>query len=152
LRPHRAHPGRQGANVALDLDTVSWLAGIGDDLHAKLAAVGLVQPRATAQLAAFVQGYIDQRTDVQQRTPNNLKMAKDRLVAFFGPDKALQEIGPADADGWSLFLKERYASATVSRTIKMARQFFKAAIRRKLVAENPFLDLKTGGETNEARK
>jgi len=74
------------------------------------------------------------------------------LQVSFGPEKALQEITLADADGWNLYLKEQYASATVSRTIKMARQFFKAAARRKLIIENPFRDLKTNGETNESRK
>jgi hypothetical protein len=58
----------KAANVALDLDTVSWLSGIGEELHAKLAAVGLVLPRATAKLAAYLQSYIDQRTDVKRRT------------------------------------------------------------------------------------
>jgi integrase len=140
------------ANVALDLDTVNWLSGVGDELHGKLAAVGLVQPRASAKLADFLQAYIHLRTDVKQRTRNNLNMAKSRLVAFFGPDKPLQEIGLADADDWNLWLKERYALATVSRTIKMARQFFKSAARRGLIGQNPFLDVKTNGETNEARK
>jgi integrase len=140
------------ANVALDLDTVNWLNGIGDALHGKLAGVKLVQPRATAKLLDFVQNYISQRTDVKPRTTSNLSMARDRLVSFFGAEKRLHEVSPSDADSWNLWLKERYATATVSRTVKMARQFFKSAVRQKIIGENPFEDVKTGGQTNEARK
>jgi len=34
----------------------------------------------------------------------------------------------------------------------MARQFFESVVRQKMIGENPFEDVKTGGETNEARK
>ena len=43
----------------LDGDTAAWVAGIGDDLAAKLAAVGLIPKRASALLGDFLADYID---------------------------------------------------------------------------------------------
>lgn len=44
------------------------------------------------------------------------------------------------------------ADNTIRRMCGRARQFFKAAIRRKLVAENPFSDLKVNVTANWARQ
>lgn len=48
-------------------------------------------------------------------------------------------------------MRNDYATATVSREIKRARQFFEAAKRRQLVDVNPFSDVRAGAQTNEAR-
>src|SRR4051812_19109956 len=37
----------KGSGTAPDTDTVKWLASIGDELHAKLAGVGLVEARVS---------------------------------------------------------------------------------------------------------
>src|SRR5437868_2731326 len=49
------------SRLPLDQDTASWLAGIGDDLHARLAAVGLVPDRTSQALGLFLDGYLDRR-------------------------------------------------------------------------------------------
>src|SRR6266404_5937449 len=86
------------SGVPIDAETARWLAGIGDDLHAKLSGVGLTAARATAtaRIGDFVTAYIAQRTDAQPRTLLNLKMFGDRLTAFFGLDKTLGEIKRSD--------------------------------------------------------
>src|ERR1022692_735862 len=44
---------------SLDRETAQWLANLGDDLHAKLAAVGLAEPRRTApKLGEFLDAFI----------------------------------------------------------------------------------------------
>src|SRR5215207_1656727 len=58
-------------NTPLDAETAAWVTRVGDDLHAKLAAVGLVPsrtPMAVATLAEFCDGYIASRTDVKPNT------------------------------------------------------------------------------------
>ena len=40
------------SGTAPDADTVKWLASVGDALHARLAAAGLVEPREDRQGAA----------------------------------------------------------------------------------------------------
>ena len=52
---------------------------------------------------------------------------------------------------WAVSLKETYADATVGRTIKRARQLFRAAKRGDLIQRNPFDDLKIPDAANPAR-
>jgi integrase len=153
LRVERINAARI-ANLSLDNETAAWGAGVGDDLAAKLAAVGLIpagQAAAAVQLGAFLDGYITRRTDVKPRTRINLDAAKARLLEFFGADKPLGDITPADADNWLLWLRERYANSTAGRTVKRAKQFFRAAVRGKLIAENPFADVKPPSQSNPSR-
>jgi len=63
----------------------------------------------------------------------------------------LSNITPADADAWVIALKRNYAEATIARTIKRGRQFYKAARRAKLVTEDPFEDVKPGSMVNEEK-
>jgi len=44
------------------------------------------------------------------------------------------------------------ATATLSREVKRARQFFRAACRNKIIQENPFEDIKTGKQVNKSRE
>jgi integrase len=81
-----------------------------------------------------------------------LKIGAARLTNYFGRARELRTISPGDCDEWVLWLKERYAEATVGKSLKWGKQFFRAAFRKKLVPENPFEDVKGPGETNEARK
>jgi integrase len=145
------------AGHSIDGDTAEWLGKIGDALHAKLANAGLVTPRQApagqeTRLAEFIAGYIAGRTDVKPGTATNLNAGKRRLVEFFGSDTLLTAITPGDADAWLIWLKERFAGATAGKTVKWARQFFRAAVRKKIIRENPFADVKAPSMANEARK
>ena len=42
-------------------ETARWLAGVGDDLHDKLARVGLIEPRHTATLGPFLRVWLEHR-------------------------------------------------------------------------------------------
>src|SRR5262249_48979473 len=105
-----------------DNETSQWLAQIGDKLYNKLADVGLVKPRG-GQLGGFLESYVVGRKDIKTRTRINLNACKARLIEYFKADRDLRSITPADADGWLVFLRGRYAPATIGRTVKRARQF-----------------------------
>src|SRR5439155_1017108 len=116
----------------------------------KLAAARLVQARAFAKLGDFLDGYIAQRSDVKPNTTRNLEVTKARLIGFFGRDRDPARITPADADAFAVSLKEKYANATVGRTVRRAKQFFRAAVRANLIKDNPFADVKAPGQANPA--
>ena len=143
---------------SIDGETAEWLGKIGDELHAKLANAGLTTPRETASKVAeaflgdFLEGYITGRTDVKPRTQINLDAARRRLVEYFGKERALADITAGDADAWVIWLKGRYASGTVGRTVNRAKQFFRAAVRSEVIGKNPFADAKAPSQVNEARK
>jgi integrase len=146
--------GANGSDTSIDRETVKWLTSIGDDLHRRFAAVGLAVPRERpdARLGGFIDHYIAGRKDAKRGTINNLRMFGDRLIAFFGADKDMGTIKLSDADAWSIHLKAEYAAGTWGRTIKGARQLFKAAVRAEIISRNPFEDLKAGSHIDKNRQ
>ena len=148
----------KAANLAVDAETARWLKDVGEDLHAKLLAVGLVGARAKSQadasratIADFTANYITGRTDIKPRTRMGQEQARTHLVSFFGSEILLKDFTPADADRWVVNLKTKYAEATVATNVKKARQFFRAAVRGKLIASNPFEGVKGGRMQNSTR-
>src|SRR5262249_3775589 len=119
-------------------------------------AVGLVPKRqeqgGARTLGNFLDDYLAKRGDAKRRTVLNLKMFGQRLIAFFGRDKPLAAIKRSDADDWLLSLKRRYAPATIGRTLKGARQLFKAACRAEIIPRNPFEELKASSAPDKDRQ
>ena len=57
-------------------------------------------------------------------------------------DKPLRDITPGDADSWRVWLMgQSLAENTVRRRCGFAKQFLRAAVRRRLITENPFADI-----------
>jgi len=135
----------QQLGSAADIETLNWLDRISDWLHAKLAQVGLVTERKTATLGDFLNQYIDGRTDVKPRTKISFDQVRRNLLQFFGADKRLADITPGNADDFRLNLMERLSENTVRRRCGRAKQFFRAALRKRLIRENPFADMKGCG-------
>lgn len=129
-----------------------WLAGIGEDLAEKLAAAGLTPPRLSSTLGAFLDGYRERRCDVKEASRTAWRTAQNRITGFFSAERNLRDITAADAEDFALHLhREEYAQATLGRTLKMAKQFFKDAVKRKLIRESPFAEIKAPGQTNRER-
>jgi integrase len=140
------------AGLPLDGETTAWVARLGDDLAGKLAAVGLIPPRKSARLKGFIDDYIVGRRDTKPRTALNMKGSRGRLVEYFGEEKDLRSITPADADGWLCWLKENYSRGTAGRDVRRVRQFFRAAVRGKLIDANPFADLRAPDQSEPTRQ
>lgn len=150
------------ANIAgtpFSEDTAKWLRTVGDKLYRRLVKARLVQPRLQDKateptaLGAFLDAYIAKRATAKKNSVSNLVSARKRLVKCYGADRDIRSINAGDADDLALFLRaEGYAEATVGRTIKHAKQFFRAAKRAGLIKESPFLDVKAPHQKNSARQ
>jgi len=133
-------------------ETARWIAEIPDDAHAKLAAVGLVQPRQSKLLGPFLDEYMNGRTDVKLATLTNLGHTRRNLNGFFGETKPLRAITEGDADLWRVYLKgQGLAEPTIRKRCRNAKQFFRAAMRHKLVSSNPFTDLVSSSVSNKEK-
>ncbi len=144
-----------GITGSMDDEVARWLADLPDAMHTRLAAVGLVKARQSVNLAAFIDGYIADRCDVKPATATVLGHTRRNLVEFFGPDKPLRDITPGEADQWRtvhLIGKEKLADNTVRRRCGIAKQYMRAAVRRKLIPSNPFADLKAAVQANKKRE
>jgi hypothetical protein len=138
----------QLAGRSPDDEVSTWVGQRDSVMYDKLAAVGLVPPRAKAEaetttLAAFIDQYIASRPSMKPNTLKNYKATKRSLINFFGEGRMLADITPGDADDWHAEqVGMKLAPATIGRNVKRARQFFRAAVRKKLIVENPFTDVK----------
>ncbi len=133
----------------IDGETANWVAGVGDVLARKLSKKGLIRPRASATLAAFIEAYVKGRTDLKPRTVIKFNATMAYLVEFFGADRPLRDITAGEADDWRVFLVRKGMSEnTVRKHAQIAKQFFTAAARKKLIEANPFADLKSTVQAN----
>jgi integrase len=139
-------------NTPIDRDTANWLADIGANLADKLASVGLIAARSSRLLGEFITEFIASRQDVKEATRTSLRVAANRLISYFGEARALDSITPADIDRWVIHLQtSEYAQATIGRTIRRARQLFTAAVRAKLIHENPVDGIRAPAQHNPER-
>ena len=126
-----------------------WVGEIPEWLAQKLVKVGLITPRQKLQqdatkLGEFFDAYLASRTDIKTQTRMNLLQVRSNLVSYFGEDKPLADITPGDADEWriSLLTREKpLGENTVRRHCGRAKQIFRAALRRRILTENPFADM-----------
>jgi len=133
-------------------ETSAWAHILDDVMHGKLVAAGLVSPRESepetggkdCTLSVFLDKYLKSRTDLKLNTRSKLEQVRRNLLEFFGPDKPLRAVTPADTDQFRIFLLSRLRMGinTVRRNCGRAKQFFRAAQRSRLIAENPFADMR----------
>lgn len=165
--PHKVADGIRAKVASLNTSAIAkhswepeiaaWVGKLDSLLHDKLAKVGLVPTRATPEkstLGAFLAAYIKGRSDVKSGTANVYRHTQDCLLEYFGAAKPLSDITAGDADDWRRWLatedkkadgsisRKKLGDNTVRRRCGVARQFFRAALRKRLIAENPFGEMK----------
>lgn len=128
---------------AVDDETARWVANLPAPLTEKLAKVGLVPERALKPtLAQFLSEYVARRIDVKSSTKEVWGQVTRNLRGFFDEHRDPATITEGDAEDFKMYLvQQKLASTTVHKRLQFARQFFKAAMKRKLVKINPFAEV-----------
>lgn len=140
----------RSAGAMLDARTAQWLADVPDRMHATLAKQGLVEPRServTITLDELIGLCID-AMDAKPTSIVRVEQARRAMTDHFRIDRDADSITHADADDWRKSLSGRFAGATISRTIRYARQFYRWGVKRGLVKSNPFDELRAGSQVN----
>ena len=143
------------SGTAEDADLAGWVARLGRDLAGKLAKFGLItKPELTqTALGEFLDGYIATYSHLKPNTVRNFKQTRRHLVGYFTESRRLRDISAGDAEEWRAWMIGKGSSdATVSREVKRARQFFRFAVRKKLIPENPFAGLPSPQQVNKSRE
>jgi len=141
----------QFAKQPVEAETARWVASLEDVLHTKLAKVGLIRPRASTTLKAYLDDFIAGRTDVKPLTIAKYNTTREQLIEHLGAEKPLRDIQPGDADEWRRKLKSTKMENTVRKHIAIAKTFFTAAVRKGLIPANPFADLRSTTMANPER-
>ena len=126
----------------------------GTKLESKLVAAGLLEETLTATLDDFIDDLISKRQhDLAESTLNKWRIIRRSLIKFFGKDKQVTSITMGDAEDFKLALQaEGLAEATIAKRIRISRQWFENAVKHELIRKNPFRDIATGSEANDARR
>jgi len=127
----------------LDAETARWVKGLETGLAEKLANAGLIEPPDASTLQAFINAYIESRTDVKPSTATKYRNARKNLIDFFGAEKRLRDVTEADAGDFRRYLASlEYSENTIRLRCRGAKQFFRSAVKRRLIDSNPFEELK----------
>ena len=128
--------------LTLDSQTADWIAKkVGPELYDKLSNAGLIEPREASTLGMFLKGYLLRRANVKPATMRKWQSAVNHLIEHLGENRDLRSINAGHADEFRSFLySQSQAENTVRRYCGLAKQFFRAAQRRKLIDDNPFSD------------
>jgi integrase len=146
----------KAAGHSPDRETSEWVGRLGDEIHERLVRAGLVPPREQAPativtLGQHLEHLFGSLGKQKPTTARNYTRARRLLEQFFGKDRTLDSITEGDADAYKRWLLARYATASASVDLRRARQFLKAAVRRRLIAVNPFAGVPCGSQVNDER-
>ena len=146
----------------MDDSVAKWLAKLDDQTYGKLVKAGLCEERTgdlsdgsdkPITLGAFLDDYVAGRTDVKESTRTFYRHTVRNLIEFFGSTKPLTEVTEGDADDFLRYLKaELNSEVTACRRCSLAKTFFHAAVRYRLIEVNPFRDISAGTKTNPSRQ
>ncbi len=126
--------------------TRQWLDRIADNLHDRLAALGLCEARAMRDLPttviAYCRNYIQGRKDWQK--PENYRQAVDKLERFIGKDIPLVSLTKGEGERWHRWMIDdlKMSPNTAGQNVKRCRQLLKAAMDDGLLDRNPLRGIK----------
>lgn len=149
-----------------DDEVARWLAVLPNKMHGKLAKAELVKPRQSADPApapspekvVTLKMFTDEYFAALNIKPTSLRVYsqnRERIERYFGPTTPIKEIGPAEADKFSAWLRQpeqALATATIALNISIASMIFGKAVRWKRISENPFEGVKAGSRKNKSRQ
>ena len=135
---------------AVNDETARWVADLKMKMADKLARVDLIPKKEVAVLGPFVSSYIDNHPG-KRGTILVMNHTLGNLLEHFDKNIPLRDVTPGDADEFFTFLRSKLAESTARRRCGVAKQFFTAARRKRLITENPFEGLTTSATANRSR-
>jgi integrase len=145
--------GAKLAGYAIDAADAAWLGELPPKLYNRLAAADLVPPRQSSPtLDSFLQSWLAKRNGAKPNSRTNYQQAADKLTTFYGDAAPLDSITPSRAEDFARDVADRHAREWAWRLVKFARQFFKSAVRDKLISANPFEGVKPPAKPAKPRR
>lgn len=133
-----------------------WVDGIAEELHERLAVLGLLEPRSIVKaertLIAYLRAYVEDRTDWKK--PENYKQAIDKLESYLKRDVPLGALKQSDVERWHRWMLHtlKLSPNTSGQNVKRCRQIMAQALSDGLIEQNPFrgvrIDLKSDKTKN----
>jgi integrase len=133
---------------------VNWIDGLDGPLRKRLEILELIERREGSHcptVREWVDQYIKGRVELKPRSIMGLRTIEAHVVRIMG-DRVLDQVTPAHAESFrATLLAEGKAQATVANAVKKTKQFFLGAVKARIIATNPFNDVKQGSMDNPER-
>jgi len=101
-------------------------------------------PTVTLSISELFDQYVGSRQNTAPSTQAVWKRAQNQLESYFGKSQRIDHISVGDAIEWMEHLRNRkkkpLAESTCRKMVSVARQVFKRAVKKGLIALNPFED------------
>lgn len=138
--------------------TQQWLSDVPEPLRDRLEFLHLVEPQNKGKqysVKEWTDAYIEMRKADKGTKPDTVRKLENvarRLKVFFSLEK-LGEINVYDAKKFKVYLRSTVGLSenTARKHIAISRQFFNAAIDKKIINENPFRGQPVAVRPNESR-
>lgn len=145
------------SGTSIPPQVATWLDNLPADTHTKLVDAGLVGQRLDPELSKlgpFLDKWFADRAGTKRSTELTWRHVERNLRAYFGSDKPLTQITQDDAENFERWLKsaEKLSDATRRKRVSIAKQMLTSARKARLIAENPFSEMKTAAVTNKSRQ
>jgi integrase len=132
-------------NRAMEPELAEWVLKLEPTIAQKLVKAELIPPpdvKSATTLGAFLTDFTSRRIDVKPATKEVWSQVVRNLKEHFGADRDLATVNEADAEDFKMFLiGQKLAPTTVHKRLQFARQFFRAAKKRKFTTDNPFAEV-----------
>jgi integrase len=137
--------------LPVDASTLAWVAALPDDMHARIARLGLVESRSAVTVGQWIERAAS-GSGKRPHTVRNDAQAVRACLSLIDPARPLSSVTEADAVAVRDALSGRFAQATWARHLKRIRSWFASAERAKIIESNPFAGVRCPASTNPARK
>ena len=131
-------------NRPLDDITVQWVSGLSEPVQAKLSRFGLLEcSNAVPDLERLIDAYLARkRVDVKpksfKRIEDTMQLVRKHVLTTLPADKVNYAIAQ---DFQAMLRKSGIADGTVRLHIRNCKTLYNDAIKREILAKNPFKDL-----------
>ena len=143
------------SNRPVARQTAEWLGGVPEPLRMKLARYELCelsQRQVIPTVGQWLETYFARRSDWKPNTRRNAMQAREVAEVFFDREKQLDAITPGDAEDFRRHLQvQGLSEATIRRRCKRVKQFFAAAVKKRILTENVFDVIPTANVSNSTR-
>lgn len=124
-------------------ETIRWTAAVSPRIRRQLAAWGLIELGVSAEslprtLGEYSQHYLDGRTDIAVSTRKRLTNSRRHMLLTWPESTALAAITPGDCDRFARAMRAKFKPSHAGKTIGDCRQIFAAAVRDRLITDNPW--------------
>jgi len=154
-------------NSELSPGLVDWISQSSDIVYRAFVRTGLLADAGSSTPETLKQ-FLDQYCTAKEggsgrtggwkpQTVKNRKQTVDDLILGFGDNRRLGDINAGDAEDWFHWMQKPKPSGrglsapTASKKFKDARQFFRYAVKKKLITDNPFEEMKVPPQDNPDR-